>query len=48
VFHGVELIRQLTVYDIELSALWHVAYLVILATVGTVVGVRNLQRRMHP
>lgn len=48
VFHGVELIRQLTVYDLELSALWHIAYLVILGAFGTVIGIRNLERRMHP
>lgn len=48
VFHGVELIRQLSVHDLELSALWHIAYLVILGAIGTVVGIRNLERRMHP
>ena len=48
VFHGVELIRQVTVYDLDLSALWHIAYLVILGVAGTVVGIRNLERRMHP
>jgi lipooligosaccharide transport system permease protein len=48
VFHGVELIRQVTVYDLELSALWHIAYLVILMIVGTTLGIRNLEKRMQP
>lgn len=48
VFHGVELIRQVTVYEIEPSALWHIAYLVALAVTGTVVGVRNLEKRLQP
>ena len=48
VFHGVELIRQVTVYEIELSALWHIAYLVALVGIGTVVGIRNLEKRLQP
>ncbi len=48
VFHGVELIRQVTVYDIEMSAVWHVAYLVALLVAGTVVGIRKLEKRMQP
>lgn len=48
VFHGVELIRQVTVYEIEASALWHIAYLVTLAGVGAVIGIRNLERRLQP
>lgn len=48
VYHGVELIRQVTVYDVGISALWHIAYLVVLATAGTLVGIRNLQRRLQP
>ena len=48
VFHGVELIRQLTVYDLELSALWHVTYLVVLLGAGTIVGIRKLEKRLQP
>lgn len=48
VFHGVELIRQVTVYEVEASALLHIAYLVVLAAFGTVVGIRNLGKRMQP
>lgn len=48
VFHGVELIRQVTVYEVGLSALWHIAYLVTLGVGGTVVGIRNLEKRLQP
>jgi lipooligosaccharide transport system permease protein len=48
VLHGVELIRQVTVYDLELSALWHIAYLVVLLVLGTVFAIRNLERRLQP
>lgn len=47
-FHGVELVRQLTVYDVELSALWHLSYLVAMLAAGVMVGVRNLQKRLSP
>ena len=47
-FHGVELIRQLTIYDLELSALWHLAYLLVLLGIGVVVGIRNFEKRLLP
>ena len=47
-FHGVELVRQLTVYDVEISALWHLAYLFALLAIGTMFGIRNLERRLQP
>lgn len=47
-FHGVELARQLTIYDVEPSALWHLGYLVALLIMGTTIGIRNLQRRLLP
>lgn len=48
VFHGVELIRQVSVYEIEPSAVGHVAYLVVLLAVGTALGIRTLEKRMQP
>ncbi|MGH2807969.1 MAG: ABC transporter permease, partial [Actinomycetota bacterium] len=48
VFHGVELIRQVTVYDLEWTAVLHVGYLVTLFVGGTVVAIRNLERRLLP
>ena len=48
VFHGVELIRQVTLFELEPSALWHIAYLLVLFAVGTVIGIRNLERRLQP
>lgn len=48
VYHGVELIRQVTVYEIEVSALWHIAYLAVLAIAGTAIGIRNLEKRLQP
>ncbi len=47
-FHGVELVRQLTVYDLELSALWHLGYLLALLGVGIVIAIRNFERRLRP
>lgn len=47
-FHGVELVRQLTIYDLETSAIWHLGYLVALLGVGTLVGIRNLEKRLVP
>lgn len=47
-FHGVELVRQLTIYDLDPSAIWHLGYLVALLVVGVVVGIRNFERRLLP
>jgi lipooligosaccharide transport system permease protein len=48
VFHGVEMIRQVTVYDVEPSILWHIAYLTALLVLGTILAIRNLERRLQP
>jgi lipooligosaccharide transport system permease protein len=48
VFHGVELIRQVTVYEIEWTALLHVGYLVLLFVGGTALAIRNLDKRLLP
>jgi lipooligosaccharide transport system permease protein len=45
-FHGVELVRQLTIYDLETSALWHLAYLLTLFAIGVGLALRNLERRL--
>ena len=47
-FHGVELVRQVTIYDVESSAVWHLAYLVALLAVGVAIGVRKLDKRLLP
>lgn len=47
-FHGVEVVRQLTIYDLGISAVWHLAYLFALLGVGTMVGIRNLEKRLLP
>ncbi len=47
-FHGVELVRQVTVYNVDVSALWHVSYLLAMLAIGTMVGIRNLDRRLRP
>ena len=47
-FHGVELIRQLTIYDVRLSAVWHLSYLIALLAGGAVLAGRNLERRLLP
>jgi lipooligosaccharide transport system permease protein len=48
VFHGVELIRQVTVYEIEPTAILHVGYLVLLFVGGTALAIRNLEKRLLP
>jgi lipooligosaccharide transport system permease protein len=45
-FHGVELVRQLTIYDLEPSALWHLTYLLTLFAIGTFFALRNLEKRL--
>lgn len=47
-FHGIELVRQFTIYDLEVSALWHLAYLVALLALGVVVGIPKLEKRLVP
>ena len=47
-YHGVELTRQLTLYDIEPSALLHLAYLFALLAIGVVLGIRKLEKRLVP
>ena len=47
-FHGVELVRQLTIYSLDASAAWHLLYLLTLLGVGVFYGVRNLERRLQP
>ena len=45
-FHGVELVRQLTIYDLEPSALWHLAYLLALFAISLMFALRNLEKRL--
>jgi lipooligosaccharide transport system permease protein len=47
-YHGVELVRQLSIYHLNISALWHLAYLTALLVVGVIVGIRNLTKRLMP
>ena len=47
-FHGVELVRQVTVYEVEPSAIWHLGYLLALLGLGIVLGIRNFERRLRP
>ena len=47
-YHGVALLRQLTLGDVGWAALGHVAYLALLGTAGVVVAGRRLERRLLP
>ena len=47
-YHGVELVRQLAIYELDVSAVWHLGYLVAMLGIGTVVGMRNLEKRLVP
>lgn len=45
-FHGVELVRQITLFHIEPSAVWHLAYLFALLGVGIAWGLRTFDKRL--
>lgn len=45
-FHGVELVRQLTIYDLEVSAVWHLAYLVGLFVISIGIALRTFEKRL--
>jgi len=47
-YHGVALLRQLTLGGVDLAALGHVAYLLALGAAGIVVAGRRLERRLLP
>jgi lipooligosaccharide transport system permease protein len=47
-YHGVALLRQLTLGEVGWSALGHVAYLALLGTAGVVIAGRRLERRLLP
>lgn len=47
-YHGVALLRQLTLGAVGLSALAHVAYLAVLGGAGVVIAGRRLERRLLP
>jgi len=45
-YHGVELVRQVALFSIEASALWHLAYLFALLAVGIAWGLRTFDKRL--
>ena len=47
-YHGVALLRQLTLGEVGWSALGHVAYLALLGTAGVIIAGRRLERRLLP
>jgi len=47
-YHGVALLRQLTLGEVGWSALGHVGYLVLLGTAGVLIAGKRLQRRLLP
>jgi lipooligosaccharide transport system permease protein len=47
-YHGVALVRQLTLGTVDASSLGHAAYLVALGAVGVIVAGRRLERRLLP
>ena len=47
-FHGIEIVRQITLYGLDISAVWHLAYLVIMLAIAVVLGIRNLEKRLLP
>jgi lipooligosaccharide transport system permease protein len=47
-YHGVALLRQLTLGEVGWSAVGHVAYLALLGTAGVLVAGRRLERRLLP
>jgi lipooligosaccharide transport system permease protein len=47
-FHGVQLVRQAAFHGLDVSALWHLTYLLVMLAIGVVIGVRNLRTRLLP
>jgi lipooligosaccharide transport system permease protein len=48
-YHGIELVRGLMLYDLSaLSAVWHVAFLLLLLLISTRVAIRTMTRRLAP
>lgn len=46
-YHGIELVRQLTIWEFDLpSALGHLSYLLVVLIVGTALSLRNLTKRL--
>ncbi len=45
-YHGIELVRQVTIFDVDASALWHLTYLVLFLVFGTWLALRNLTKRL--
>jgi lipooligosaccharide transport system permease protein len=47
-YHGIELVRQATIYEFTDAALWHMTYLVVLLGIGVGVGIKTFTRRLVP
>lgn len=47
-YHGVALLRGLTLGVVEASLLWHVAYLLVMAAIGAAVTARRFERLLKP
>jgi lipooligosaccharide transport system permease protein len=46
-YHGIELIRQLTIFDFSpLSAGWHLLYLVAFLVAASRIALRNFEKRL--
>jgi lipooligosaccharide transport system permease protein len=45
-YHGVELLRALTLGTVDAGILWHVAYLAGMVVVGLTLADRRLERRL--
>ncbi|MFP5299408.1 MAG: ABC transporter permease [Actinomycetota bacterium] len=47
-FHAVELVRQIALFEVEVSALWHFGFLVVMLGAGIAWGSRTFERRLKP
>ena len=47
-YHGVTLIRSLTLGLVHIGLLWHVAYLLVVTAIGAAVAARRLHRQLAP
>jgi lipooligosaccharide transport system permease protein len=45
-YHGIELVRQVTIYDVAGETVWHLAYLMVLLGLGIAIGIRAFTRRL--
>lgn len=47
-YHAVELVRQIALFSLETSAVWHLGYLLVMLLAGVQLSFRTFERRLRP